>query len=108
MSLYIIRHGQTAWNAEWRLQGQKDIPLNDLGRQQAAENGIALAASRPTSRLPLRLQPARTGARDDGNPPPLRRRRSPRLRHRRPLKEICFGDWEGRTSQKFPSTPLTG
>ena len=38
----MIRHGQTAWNAEGRLQGQKDIPLNDVGRGQASANGRAL------------------------------------------------------------------
>ena len=41
--LVVIRHGETAWNAEQRLQGQHDIPLNALGQRQAATLGPALA-----------------------------------------------------------------
>lgn len=37
--LYIVRHGETDWNAEGRLQGQLDIPLNERGRQQAVAAG---------------------------------------------------------------------
>jgi broad specificity phosphatase PhoE len=34
--MYLARHGQTAYNAEGRFQGQGPVPLNDLGREQAA------------------------------------------------------------------------
>ena len=37
--LYFVRHGETDWNREKRLQGQHDIPLNALGRTQAARCG---------------------------------------------------------------------
>ncbi len=41
--LVFVRHGETDWNAEGRLQGQRDIPLNDKGRGQALRNGQTIA-----------------------------------------------------------------
>ena len=40
--LYFVRHGETDWNRERRLQGQHDIPLNALGRVQASRCGELL------------------------------------------------------------------
>jgi broad specificity phosphatase PhoE len=42
-TIYYIRHGETSWNAEGRLQGAQDAPLNELGRRQAADAGNILA-----------------------------------------------------------------
>lgn len=99
---YIIRHGQTDWNAEWRLQGQQNIPLNETGRQQARENGQRLAAlaedldrydfvASPLDRARETMELARTAAGLD----PLAYRVDDRL------KEICFGDWEGYTGREL-------
>ena len=40
--LYLVRHGQTYWNAALKMQGRVDIPLNDVGREQAAKAGALL------------------------------------------------------------------
>ena len=46
--LCIIRHGETAWNAEGRVQGQTDVPLSEVGRAQARAVAEALARSNST------------------------------------------------------------
>ena len=37
MRIYVTRHGQTEWNALGKLQGRKDIELNEVGREQAVK-----------------------------------------------------------------------
>jgi probable phosphoglycerate mutase len=57
MTLYVLRHGQTDWNVQMRLQGSTDIPLNETGRAQAhvaakilAGEGITKIIASPLSR----------------------------------------------------------
>jgi broad specificity phosphatase PhoE len=96
--LYFIRHGETDWNAEGRLQGQRDIPLNDLGRVQAEEvAGILARLDRRFADLPYWASPL-SRARETME---LMRARlglaRPDYRTDDRLKEIAFGEWEGRT-----------
>jgi len=101
-TLYFARHGQTDWNAEQRLQGQRDIPLNALGRVQAAQcgtilrgmfarDGVTAAAldyvSSPLGRARATIELIRT----ELSLPPQDYRTDDRLR------EMSFGTWEGFT-----------
>ncbi len=43
MILYCIRHGESSYNAEGRIQGQSDVPLSQLGRRQSEAVAAALA-----------------------------------------------------------------
>ncbi len=43
MRITLVRHGQTEWNRLGRVQGVSDIPLNDVGREQASQAAILLA-----------------------------------------------------------------
>ncbi|MDO4742344.1 MAG: histidine phosphatase family protein [Candidatus Saccharibacteria bacterium] len=57
MEIVLVRHGETDWNLEGRLMGQKDVPLNERGREQAkvlrnklADVGFDCCYSSPLSR----------------------------------------------------------
>lgn len=97
-AIFFVRHGQTDWNAEGRLQGQADTPLNDTGREQAAGNGRKLLeqvkdpatidfVASPLSRTRETMEILRTAMGLD----PKAYRTDPRL------VELHFGDWQGQT-----------
>ena len=72
--LYLVRHGETDWNRQRRIQGLTDIPLNDAGREQARETGSVLGR-RPfdgifSSPLGRALETARIIAGEVGLPEP--------------------------------------
>lgn len=80
--LCLVRHGETAWNAEGRVQGQLDVPLAAAGRAQARCVAAALPAGRfralYTSDLARVRQTAEPAARRLGLEPLV----EPRLRER--------------------------
>lgn len=43
MKLFVVRHGQTDYNAQRRFQGQSNIPLNQIGQDQARRAGLVLS-----------------------------------------------------------------
>jgi broad specificity phosphatase PhoE len=101
--LIFVRHGQTPYNAENRLQGQRDVPLDGKGRQQAEAVGRYLAAHRGPDL-------ARMAAAGAFWASPLARTRQTmelmRVAMGLPLQpyhldarlmELSFGDWEGLT-----------
>ena len=100
--LYYIRHGETDWNVEQRLQGHRDTPLNARGRRQASHCGDILRdllvrdgraavdcayVSSPLCRARETMQLVRTAVDLEPDIYDVDKR----------LIEISFGDWEGLT-----------
>lgn len=88
-TILLIRHGETPWNAERRLQGHIDIPLNERGLQQAAALGQALAGEPLAAVLSSDLQRARQTAQAVAELQHLPVRTDALLRER------CYGAFEG-------------
>jgi len=90
-TLYLIRHGETAWNAEGRFQGHRNTPLNEVGIQQAHHVARELAHYSLdaifTSDLARAAQTAEIIAAHHAAPVIADRR----------LREAYFGEWEGLT-----------
>ena len=98
--LYFLRHGETDWNVAGRLQGQRDVPLNGRGRDQASAAGRVLRGVLTPSELegvhyvasPLwRARETMQRAREAMGLSALPFATDDRLR------EISFGQWEGET-----------
>jgi broad specificity phosphatase PhoE len=93
--MILVRHGQSTWNREHRIQGQLDPPLSDEGRRQAELLGRRLAGRRLagfyTSDLKRAFETAGAIARVvDLKPEP-----TPGLR------EIFLGEWEGLRTEEI-------
>lgn len=96
--IYLVRHGETEWNRDARIQGRRDSPLTALGRDQARRIGQLLAdlglAGLPVSASPLgRVQTtlAIIGEHLALGPVTL----DPRL------AEVALGCWEGLTAAEI-------
>ncbi|WP_298813699.1 histidine phosphatase family protein [uncultured Roseibium sp.] len=104
--LVFVRHGQTDWNFEGRMQGHKDIPLNATGKGQATGNGARLKTfleaegishqsldfvCSPLGRTRSTMELMRQAMEID----------SKTYRLDDQLKEITFGAWEGFTLEEL-------
>lgn len=106
MKMYFVRHGETDWNVNKKIQGSADIPLNENGRRQAGELAARLA-----------------GLQKEGDFQAVRVYTSPQLRASETaetvaealglscisldgLREMSMGKWEGmswnRVREEFP------
>ncbi len=89
--IIAIRHGETAWNVDSRIQGSLDIALNATGRQQAARVAAALADEPVSAIYASDLARAWETAQHLGRVHRLE------VTPEKGLRERSFGDFEGRT-----------
>lgn len=93
--LVFWRHGRTAWNAERRFQGQTDVPLDDMGRRQAAHAAELLETLAPDRIVSSDLSRARETAEALGSRLGITVVPHPGLR------ETFAGEWQGLTRQEL-------
>ena len=89
--LIVWRHGNTDWNAGSRVQGQTDVPLNELGRQQAVDAAELLVRLRPDALVASDLSRAADTA------AALAALTGLSVKYDERLRERFFGEWQGLT-----------
>ncbi len=101
MKIILVRHGQTQWNAAKKYQGQTDIPLNEIGRKQAAAAASHLRETEQVEAIySSDLSRTQETAEIIAKALDLEKKSDPRLR------EFAFGVWEGMTfSEVFEKYP---
>lgn len=95
MKIYLIRHGQTDWNIQGKIQGSCDIPLNETGIRQAVQLTEGMK-SRPVTRIfSSTLSRAMETARA------VSRSQNVEIIPMDSLMEMGFGKWEGMTRDEM-------
>ena len=94
MRLYFVRHGQTDWNKERRLQGQVDIPLNAFGELLAEKTRAGLAGVEFAVCYTSPLKRAKRTAEL------ILEGKNTRIIEEERIKEMSFGIYEGRGISK--------
>lgn len=93
--LFLIRHGQSTWNREHRIQGQLDPPLSEEGRRQAEMLGERLAARPFVAAYTSDLKRAFETAEVIGGLAGVS------ARPMEALREIFLGEWEGLKTEEI-------
>ena len=101
-SWYLVRHGQTQWNLQGRIQGHTDVPLGELGRRNVRAqakrlDGLTFAAvyasdlSRTVETARILVNAADVSVQTDPN-----------------LREFSYGQWEGLTLEEVQARDSEG
>lgn len=93
--IYLVRHGETTWNAEGRWQGTLDIPLGEVGHQQAQ----ALAKHLKDRPIAAIYSSDLSRARDTAEP--LSRAKGLEIQTDARLRELDFGVFQGLTHDEI-------
>ncbi|MBD0348367.1 MAG: histidine phosphatase family protein [Thermoleophilia bacterium] len=94
-TVLLVRHGETDWNRDRRIQGQSDPPLNAAGREQARDLAERLAGTRLDAVYASDLRRARETAEI------LAARLAMPVVVDPQLRELDFGSWEGWTVEEL-------
>ena len=95
MKIYIVRHGQTAWNKTQRWQGNQDVPLDETGISQTYKLAEKLLLYRVNKIYTSPLKRAVMSAEI------LREKIDADIVYCEGLREIHLGEWEGLTTKEI-------
>ena len=90
-TLYLVRHGETEWNASNKIQGNMDTELNDLGKKQAELVANRLAKENIDAVYTSSLKRAKTTAQK------IAEHVKVEVQELHEFREISLGPWEGLT-----------